>query len=74
MGYFSEMGIGCRKDTLEGNMWYHKAADNGDERAKQRLASFRALISGGTAIGVAAPRSDQINESGKKDKKECVVM
>ena len=31
-GYFTEMGIGCRRDPLEANVWYVKAADHGDER------------------------------------------
>ena len=29
-------------------MWYVKAADQGDERAKQRIAAIRAAASGGT--------------------------
>ena len=45
-GYFTEMGIGCRRDPLEANVWYVKAADSGDERAKQRLAIIQAAASG----------------------------
>lgn len=41
------MGIGCRRDPLESNVWYVKAADQGDERAKQRMAAIRAAASGG---------------------------
>jgi len=41
------MGIGCRRDPLEANVWYVKAADNGDERAKHRIAAIRAAASGG---------------------------
>ncbi|KAL2158546.1 hypothetical protein VTH06DRAFT_4313 [Thermothelomyces fergusii] len=75
VGYFTEMGIGCRRDILEANVWYVKAADAGDERAKQRLAAIRAAVSGGTPMDAAAPR----NAKGKKgggdgDSKECVVM
>lgn len=36
VGYFTEMGIGCRRDPLEANVWYVRAADHGDERAKHR--------------------------------------
>lgn len=36
VGYFTEMGIGCRRDPLEANVWYVQAADQGDERAKHR--------------------------------------
>lgn len=68
MGYFTEMGIGCRRDILEANVWYVKAADAGDERAKQRLAIIEAAVSGnGTPMAVAAPRK-------AKDDKDCIVM
>lgn len=36
VGYFTEMGIGCRRDPLEANVWYVRSADQGDERAKHR--------------------------------------
>ncbi|KAL9553927.1 hypothetical protein MBANPS3_003043 [Mucor bainieri] len=37
VGYFSEVGIGCQKDTLQAVEWYKKAAKNGDKRAIQKL-------------------------------------
>jgi len=40
------MGIGCRRDPLEANLWYVKAAEQGDERAKQRIAAIRAASEG----------------------------
>ena len=43
---FTEMGMGCRRDPLEANVWYVKAADQGDERAKVRLAAIRAAADG----------------------------
>ncbi|KAL9578901.1 MAG: hypothetical protein Q9212_005422 [Teloschistes hypoglaucus] len=49
VGYFTEMGIGCRRDPLEANVWYVRAADQGDERAKHRIAAIRAAASGGVA-------------------------
>ncbi|KAG8527170.1 uncharacterized protein KY384_008600 [Bacidia gigantensis] len=49
LGYFTEMGIGCRRDPLEANVWYVRAADQGDDRAKQRIAAIRAAASGGPA-------------------------
>ena len=64
------MGIGCRRDILEANVWYVKAADAGDERAKQRLAIIQAAVSGGTPMDVAATR----NKKGGKDDKDCIVM
>lgn len=71
VGYFTEMGIGCRRDILEANVWYVRAADAGDERAKQRLAVIQAAINGGgTPMDVAAPRRGK----GGKDDKDCIVM
>lgn len=37
VGYFSEVGIGCQKDTAQAVEWYKKAAKNGDKRAIQKL-------------------------------------
>ncbi|KAM0563904.1 hypothetical protein ACHAPJ_000111 [Fusarium lateritium] len=74
VGYFTEMGIGCRRDVLEANVWYVKAADFGDERAKQRLAIIQAAVSGnGTPMEVAPPRNGKIQKNGKDDK-DCIVM
>ncbi|KAG6230692.1 hypothetical protein E4U34_008100 [Claviceps purpurea] len=71
LAYFTEMGIGCRRDILEANVWYVRAADAGDERAKQRLAVIQAAVSGqGTPMEVAPPRV----KKGDKDDKDCVVM
>ena len=67
------MGIGCRRDILEANVWYVKAADSGDERAKQRLSAIRAAASGGTPMEVAPPRNGKIKKNGDKDD-SCVVM
>ncbi|KAL2178691.1 uncharacterized protein P884DRAFT_240750 [Thermothelomyces heterothallicus CBS 202.75] len=75
VGYFTEMGIGCRRDILEANVWYVKAADAGDERAKQRLAAIRAAVSGGTPMDAAPPRNAKVRKSGGDgDSKECIVM
>ncbi|TGO06999.1 hypothetical protein BTUL_0354g00050 [Botrytis tulipae] len=81
VGYFTEMGIGCRRDPLEANVWYVKAAESGDERAKHRLAKIRAAASGGTPMEVAPPRNAaKIKKSAStvdkpgKDEKECVIM
>ena len=46
LGYFTEMGIGCRRDPLEANVWYVRAADQGDDRARIRIAAIRAAASG----------------------------
>jgi TPR repeat protein len=66
------MGIGCRRDPLEANVWYVKAADHGDERAKQRLAIIQAAASGQSHV----PANDKNNKlkKGGKDDKDCLVM
>ena len=71
VGYFTEMGIGCRRDILEANVWYVKAADAGDERAKQRIATINAAIRGGPGGG-AGQKNGKIRKQG--DDKDCVVM
>lgn len=74
VGYFTEMGIGCRRDVLEANVWYVKAADAGEERAKQRLAIIQAAVSGqGTPMEVAPPRNGKMQKN-PRDDKDCIVM
>lgn len=63
------MGIGCRRDPLEANVWYVKAADSGDERAKARLSAIRNAASGGTPMEVGPPK-----DGAKAKKGECAVM
>ena len=71
------MGIGCRRDPLEANVWYVKAADHGDERAKQRLAIIQAAASGQSPI---TPRTEKgkLKKSAKEGKdgkdENCTVM
>lgn len=44
------MGIGCRRDPLEANVWYVRAAENGNENAKQRLKIIRGAAAGNNNI------------------------
>jgi TPR repeat protein len=55
VGYFSEMGIGCRKDALAANRWYSKAAQDGDERAIHRMAAINAASTGADPVTAALP-------------------
>lgn len=73
VGYFTEMGIGCRRDALESNRWYVKSAESGDERAKLRLAAITAAASGGSSASSANQNaskasSGKTGESGKSKK------
>ncbi|OCT49391.1 chitin synthase activator [Cladophialophora carrionii] len=54
VGYFTEMGIGCRRDPLEANVWYVRAADQGEERAKHRIAAIRAAGAGADPLTAAS--------------------
>lgn len=71
VGYFTEMGIGCRRDPLEANVWYVKAADQGDERAKHRIATIRAAADGThPALGArkgAARHGGRLKKSERKE-------
>ncbi|CAO2656827.1 Nn.00g056300.m01.CDS01 [Neocucurbitaria sp. VM-36] len=70
-GYFTEMGIGCRRDPLEANVWYVKAADHGDERAKQRLAIIQAAASGQSHLTNNTDKN-KVKKTAKDE--NCVVM
>lgn len=72
------MGIGCRRDPLEANVWYVQAADHGDERAKQRLAIIQAAASGQTHTPTGNEKGGKLKKSGKEGKdgkdENCTVM
>ncbi|PTU23960.1 hypothetical protein P175DRAFT_0429541 [Aspergillus ochraceoroseus IBT 24754] len=61
VGYFTEMGIGCRRDPLQANVWYVKAADQGEQRAIHRIAAIRAA-----ADGVTPAQAAESNGRGQK--------
>lgn len=61
VGYFTEMGIGCRRDPLEANVWYVRAADQGEERAKHRISAIRAAAGGADPVTAAAVRKGKMN-------------
>ena len=81
MGYFTEMGIGCRRDALEANVWYVRSADQGDERAKQRLAVIQAAAAG-EGIGTSGKKGKirrggpggNANAGAPHNDKECILM
>ena len=73
-GYFTEMGIGCRRDPLEANVWYVKAAGHGDDRAQQRLRIIQAAASGQPHVEGASDKSKP-KKGGKDGKDEgCTIM
>ena len=56
LGYFTEMGIGCRRDPLEANVMYVRAADQGEERARHRISAIRAAATGADPAKAAAKK------------------
>lgn len=62
------MGIGCRRDPLEANVWYVRAADQGNETAKQRLAIIRAAASGDPGIPMSKAEAKSKDLAGSKKK------
>ncbi|EXJ88571.1 hypothetical protein A1O1_05501 [Capronia coronata CBS 617.96] len=63
VGYFTEMGIGCRRDPLEANVWYVRAADQGEERAKHRIAAIRAAGAGADPVTAASSKKGTLTTS-----------
>lgn len=71
VGYFTEMGIGCRRDPLEANVWYVRAADQGEERAKHRINAIRAASAGADPMLAAQKKEKKPSPSqGQSSKKE----
>lgn len=71
------MGIGCRRDPLEANVWYVRAADHGDERAKARLKIIESAAAGNSNSKKkkGGPNVVRKDEPAPGDAKgDCVVM
>lgn len=73
MGFFTESGIGCRRDPLEANVWYVKAGDQGEERAKHRLAAIQAASDGANPASAAKPRKKNDNKRPSEGKSKPVI-
>lgn len=75
VGYFTEMGVGCRRDPLEANVWYVRAADQGNETAYQRLQIIRQAASGQNGSAVPMTKAEaRTRELGAKDKKKFMGL
>lgn len=64
------MGIGCRRDPLESNKWYVRAADSGDERAKHRLAAILSAASGGSSSSIQTQSTTSKKSADDKGRKK----
>ncbi|OLL23859.1 Protein SKT5, partial [Neolecta irregularis DAH-3] len=54
VGFFLESGIGCVRDALEANLWYVRAAEHGEERARNRLADNNSAAAAEAAAAAAS--------------------
>ncbi|KAI7034135.1 HCP-like protein, partial [Hortaea werneckii] len=68
VGYFTEMGIGCRRDPLEANVWYVRAADSGSVQARQRLEIIRQAA----GAGIGGENGADVVVDARKGKAEAV--
>jgi len=69
------MGIGCRRDPLEANVWYVRAADKGNETARQRLQIIRAAASGDSNGPIPMGKGDaKTKELGSGKKKRLGIF
>lgn len=80
------MGIGCRRDPLEANVWYVKAAEHGDQRAVARLKVIHEAASGSSPPKKSKKKEKEKEKAGDKprvlekkqhqegDEKDCVIM
>ncbi|RMY91757.1 hypothetical protein D0862_09651, partial [Hortaea werneckii] len=73
VGYFTEMGIGCRRDPLEANVWYVRAADSGSVQARQRLEIIRQAA-GATGISGAGAGGHGAGNVGVADRELGIPM
>ena len=78
VGYFTEMGIGCRRDPREAHAWYLRAVNQGDDCAKQRLAIIRSAESASLQPGLKHEKLLRKTKSmiggDKAEERDCVVM
>ncbi|KAK9383107.1 uncharacterized protein V2V93DRAFT_389937 [Kockiozyma suomiensis] len=88
VGHFCESGVGTNKDLLEANVWYVRAAENGDERAAARLdvlngrdatkqAADKKSSKKGTkksAKGKEKEKPLMANKSKESNEKDCAIM
>jgi TPR repeat protein len=69
------MGVGTNRDELGAHVWYVRAADHGDERAKARLTAIEAAMQRGiNNLSKGTKKTAKSNQPGEKDGENCIVM
>lgn len=74
---FYDKGIGCIKNTTEAQLWYRKAAENGEEKALARLSDreLAAQLSKAAKKKQKSPsKASQLLTNGAAQEKDCVIM
>jgi uncharacterized protein len=66
--YYSEVGIGTKKDADEAKRWYMRAASQGNKRAMQRLTELKSQGDKKGKKGKELGRPSR-----QQAKEECVV-
>ncbi|KAH9824211.1 hypothetical protein DFH28DRAFT_1162551 [Melampsora americana] len=81
IGYFTEVGIGTKRNERDAIDWFRKAAEHGDKRAMERLKNGSGRISGGAGASGGTGKGDLGGKSsgkkgkeGKEGKEDCLVM
>lgn len=73
--YFQENGIGCERDLAQAMILYRKAADGGDERAKERIGMGNVGVEPVKNKKESSGKKKAVNTGSKTKKdKDCVVM
>jgi TPR repeat protein len=67
--YYSEVGIGTKKDPDEAKRWYMRAASQGNKRAMQRLTELKSQ---GDKKGKKGGK-ELARPSRQQAKEECVI-
>lgn len=72
---FYEKGIGCIKNNNEAQVWYKKAAENGDEKSLQRISDKEMVRKIQKNLKKNPPNTNSINGGGSSAQdKDCVIM
>ncbi|CAI2164996.1 19791_t:CDS:2 [Funneliformis geosporum] len=70
MGYFHDVGIHVPVNPNHASVWYKKAAEHGNEDAKQRLARGGTI----TRLDHLQNQNKLKNERNEKSNKDCVIQ
>lgn len=72
---FYEKGIGCIKNNSEAQIWYKKAAENGDEKSLQRITDKELVRTIQKNLKKNPPTNNAINGGGSSAQdKDCTIM